>query len=772
MAITITLKKSGSADKDLTSLVDAEGSQAELTQEIENELCRFVSQDVALELDNSDGWFTTNWAALDLEALYPDGYYLQISKNAAVVWEGDLDPRNVAFDLKRGRVSATFAHKLKRLDTVSASGVLRAGYRYGFFVGWVDSATDDNNKVATLTDASLGAATDQYLDHYFTAYCNVHNNDLGTNSGQWCIFRVTGNTSTTVTGTLLFPKPYDGGAGPGDFYLNSVSTGRAFWLAPLFVQVLGAGTILGIPTDKAPATLGTYAGDGLRLALSTGAVEACELTAIRDQTADVNVQALPVDDLTTTTGTSRSALVATPHYRGESIADLVGLLFDAAEAAGIDCGAANREVSAVEYAGAVDYADFSDKTILEALTELAAVANCVVFATPSKYYFLDRDTAKSGGGTKSLTGLLVDASSPAIWANHHPAVRVNGRDGKFYRIRGGSRIDQPLELTTDFIGSVGRLKEMALRLYEYFGARRKAISATVLDDGTAYKLWDKVSYDSVDYFVERVSEPLRSVEAGLLSTVQLDLVAVSGTAPAAGTRAGSVDTVDLDEPIAPLLVAYADAVPYYARTGGSPYSYSEYNGASYDYPIYFTHDDPTLDTWKILLWGVDSVDAAGTTRASAWLDPFTRAAPASAPTTGTAAGGGPAGARTYYVRITYAYTTGETARSAQATQAVASGDRLTVTAPTFPGGVGKVHVYAGTSTTDLRYQGTITSSAGTWTEPVGGLIVTGPQAPTQAVHRAIAFTNASGTLDYSLVVRGLSYAGMLSAFSDPVLTKV
>lgn len=763
MALTLTLKKYGETDRDLA--LSAISPDGELLQEVENELCRFVSSDVDLDLDNSDGWYSTNWSALDPEAVYPDQWYLQVSKGGSVVWEGDLDPVSVSFDLKARTVKATFLHKLKRLEHYAASGLLRTGFRYQFRSGYCTSATKTDYTV-TLTDPDLDGTTDQFLNHYITHYCKVQNMDTLAKSDQWCVFKVTASTGTTVTGRLVWPLPYDT---VGEFKIDTVYSSRTFWIAPLSARILGAGGILAFSSEDAQASYGLLAADKVGLVVSSGEIiDEVELYALTDYNDTLNeISAVPSEGITPTTGTARTGILLTPYNRNKSIADTAADLFAAA-----GLSASDYEISVTEYDRTLDYLDFSDKSVLEALTELAAVANAVVFATPSKFYFIDRDTAKSGGATKTIDSLLVEAERPAVWEHYHPQVRVDGADDHFYRVRGPARGGAELSVSTDFVSKMATLKEIALRLYEYFGANRKFLRVRVEDDGTAWKLWDTATYDSVNYWVVRVGEPVRSVDSAYRSTITLDLVEKTATATAAtaGTGAGRVDTADLDDPIPPLAVAFADAVPYYTVTGGTPvYYYSENNGASYDYPIYFTVDPPE-DLWKVYLWKLIASATGGSAQAVSYLDPFTRKKPASAPTTGTTAGGAK-GSRTYYVKITYASASGETEASASATQAVAANNLLTVTAPTFPGGVGKCHVYVGTAADALYYQGTISTTGGTWTEPTTALATSGPVPPTQTVHRAY-FQNAASTLDYNLAVSTILYTARTSAPSDTVKTAV
>lgn len=111
--------------------------------------------------------------------------------------------------------------------------------------------------------------------------------------------------------------------------------------------------------------------------------------------------------------------------------------------------------------------------------------------------------------------------------------------------------------------------------------------------------------------------------------------------------------------------------------------------------------------------------------------------PHGTPVLGTAAGGGPAGSRTYYVKIVYVRPafqeeggtdhTYNLYYSNETSQVVGSGDRLTVASPTGGEGFYYYMIYAGTSSGDinlkLQNSSTTAISYGTdWTEPAGGLV--------------------------------------------------
>jgi hypothetical protein len=105
--------------------------------------------------------------------------------------------------------------------------------------------------------------------------------------------------------------------------------------------------------------------------------------------------------------------------------------------------------------------------------------------------------------------------------------------------------------------------------------------------------------------------------------------------------------------------------------------------------------------------------------------------PHDAPTLGTDTGGS-LGSRTLHSGFTWSDTSNETTRSIETDSlALTDGYVLTVTVPEFPAGVTEAIVYVGTSASVLYEQATaISTSGGTWTEPVTGYATGTDNPPT------------------------------------------
>ena len=135
--------------------------------------------------------------------------------------------------------------------------------------------------------------------------------------------------------------------------------------------------------------------------------------------------------------------------------------------------------------------------------------------------------------------------------------------------------------------------------------------------------------------------------------------------------------------------------------------------------------------------------------------------PPAAPTTGTSVAGALA-ARTYYVKVTYITTSGETLASAETIQAVAANSVLTVTSPIAATGATKYHVYIGLTADEETLQtGTGAITLGnTWTEPTSGMVL-GRRPPLGAATSTAGFFAGEITMLDATV-----YSSLVSSNSD------
>jgi hypothetical protein len=758
--LTLILKKSGSADVDITARVLA-SSTPNLTRELDVTAFTFTVGDVTLTLQNEDGYFTTLFGAADPEAIYPNQYYLQISKNGTVVWEGDLDASStLVFDSKLKTCTATFLHALKRLDNYKASDAVRPGLLYKHRNGIVQSETHSSTAF-TLTDADLPMATNEFQNHAVYAYCSykvfdeVH--DTYSQKDAWFWLRVLSNDNA---GTLnLAQASWNVTAPVAESNTTApfhVIPGYPFYICPIALDVQTStlnnqGTMF---MGRSAVDAGLFKDDSFTMLGADGTVRNFRpKLLVPAYPALYNETQVIADTAIGSASDALSLILTNPYNKNMSIADVAALLFTTA-----NISSANYVIDVVEYSKTLDYLDFTDKHVGEALAELAANANAVLFWVGGTYYFIDRSHVISGSTVKALDSLLMTDQVSLLWPQYTtqvkitggPGVGTSGGDNLTYLMGRPSRIVPPLEISTDFIGRMSTLMEACTRLYNYFATKRKQRLVQVLDDGTAYQIWDRVSIGGVEYIVTKVDEPLRSVDTTVLDNIQLTLIERVGTAPSAGIGAGSNSIVDYDPPSTP--------IPFRIAV--------EANGANYDYALYCYYW-PETDLWKCALVNMQSINGDGSATGSSIQAPFTRKAPA-APTTGQVAGGTLAAA-TYYVKITCCNVYGETIASAVSTQAVAANNYLKVTAPAFPVGITSVRVYAGTDPALLYYQGQITSSAGTWTQS-GALVTNTWLAPAYTMQRVVGATRASATESWYVAASVTTYTGAVSPYCDALNT--
>ena len=139
MALQVILQAPDGTQYDLTTGTPGGhyliGGDETINRRIEDDSGQFTTGDVQLTFANEDGWFDTQWAALDPYAKWDEAagkgtWCLLLKKSvggvATVVWDGDLDVPSVERDYKHKTVAATFLGSLKRLEKWPAYLVSRA----------------------------------------------------------------------------------------------------------------------------------------------------------------------------------------------------------------------------------------------------------------------------------------------------------------------------------------------------------------------------------------------------------------------------------------------------------------------------------------------------------------------------------------------------------------------------------------------------------------------------------------------------------------------
>jgi hypothetical protein len=609
MPLTVTITDpTGATEHDVTTLAGCHvlgDSMGQLEQAVEQDTAQETCGDISVTLANDPitghtaGLWTDLWTDLDPEAVYDEAtdtgtWVLKLKQGATVVWEGDIDPWGVRFDHVAKTVSATFFGKLKRLDHYNAALVVRnIPNSFDAFTDWADAAgkfrvtlanayavnalanhifVDHNNVVFTVTanTASASLVTDLTLSagspahgagtiEPFAFATNISANTSGTSTSVGATWLIdTANTNFgTADGKFAYCFLYDS-AGTKWFVLNSLYATKKFVLFGAGSPAAGAYRVQADPsvlTSLGPiiSTLGLLPKDLLsyQKAQPNGQLSGqdLEIRGTIDTDATLNAYQVRVKGaLRVNLNNNTSISCSTRGYRDIALATAAGLLFDHAH---ITNASGKRDIVVTEYGTPViEYLDTEGKTVKEALSELALNGSAYLIGA-NKYLFIQRDQNKTGGSVKALDALLMTHSTTGLWQKFYNMVKVTGSEDRFSRKGGVTYPQSVLEIVTDYVLSMARLRDIRDRAYAFFGIRRRGKEVEVLDDGTAYQLWDRVSISAAEYWVYRLLYDVRSLYGRNLDRVGMELVKCTGVAASTGETEEGDEAVDTDPPEAP-----------------------------------------------------------------------------------------------------------------------------------------------------------------------------------------------------------------------------
>lgn len=175
------------------------------------------------------------------------------------------------------------------------------------------------------------------------------------------------------------------------------------------------------------------------------------------------------------------------------------------------------------YAGVVPYMDCENKSVVEALDDLAVVLNSVFsIDEEERANFVVRDNAipPATDDPLNLTGLIVAQSDDPIWIELYDFVEVSGPDGK---AEAGTRsaVSRTLSIDTDLAVSRAVLGGIANFLLEYFSKVRRYNRISAPDPERPLRLMQAVFIDSIEWRIWEISYalPTFELEIGLLEKV-------------------------------------------------------------------------------------------------------------------------------------------------------------------------------------------------------------------------------------------------------------
>ena len=506
------------------------------SKQLEADFAEITAGDQAVTFRNDDAWFDSQWVLpLDPEQRYDEStglgcWTLILYKGGAISWVGDLDVRSVEFDPKAKTVSATFLGKAKRLEYRNASKVRRA----------IPQNTDSGTGTGgtnTFTGTVVGAwAANAFVNHVlvdnagnaFVISASTKNASYPSAGGN-VTFTVVGNPATGAYNVRPFGLIWKAATGGG--YSHRILTSK-----------VAISTLQLVPGDVIKITKLKSNGKILQQELEIQDTNATDGTL---SIYELRFKRRLKGQYDYTCGTS----CTTPYYRNLSPATLVGYIFDWC---GITAG--NRQITITSFptTNLVPYFDTDGKNCAEALTELAVICGATWFATPTKYYFISLDQTKTGNTPKTIDSLVMEEKWSGLWEKFYNYITAKGtKDGQYARKGGLTYPENKLELSTDYVDNITWLQQIVDRAYSSWGVRRKPGTLTLKDDGTVYEIWDEVIRSGVSYMVIGSTEPMRSVDATTRSTVDITVIAKSGTAATTGVGESQDEAIDTSDPPPP-----------------------------------------------------------------------------------------------------------------------------------------------------------------------------------------------------------------------------
>lgn len=636
-------------------------SLPELNLSLRNGDAEIESGDLDLTFKNLDGWYDSRWMQPDPEQFFSEAtgsgcWSLALRKNGVLRWVGDLDAHSPTFDTEARSVSATFLGRLKRLERFNAELVRRPIPQYSDAgSGW--SLVWGRYRV-TLTNTYR---TDAFVNHRFVDSAgDVMTISASTaSSGHSVDLTLTGGTPAAGAFNIR-PMVWTTDRSVS----QRILTVRANKDATDGPTIAALGLEVG---DEISYTKLMYSGKVKQQRLAIQQVGPHASTGTGDPTLTAHQVQLKTR-LQVELNQHCSSLCATPYYRNKPPRDLAVLLFEhcgigpalreidipaSASGASTAVGAGYLQdaspdtpitaddqfnnrwlvdalgnrfkvkdtllslkrfvVEGTPAAGAYEvhpmvceYADMEGKTVGAALKELCDDASAILFATPEKYHLLGVGRSKAGTTPKDIDALALKGESVRALSDESVSlVRVTGPEENVYAQRGALLFPEAtLEVQTDFLTSRGTMEQIAALKWAQECRRKRVATFPLLDDGTAYQIWDEVvrtvAGAPVTFQVTAVREPLLAVDSEVRTTVEIEAVEKVGLPYATADGAVGAEAVDRSPPPPPTILAVTRT---YSAAFESLYPKK-------DYPRWFpgvevVDKSPlTVNTFKRWLWEI------------------------------------------------------------------------------------------------------------------------------------------------------------------------
>lgn len=174
-------------------------------------------------------------------------------------------------------------------------------------------------------------------------------------------------------------------------------------------------------------------------------------------------------------------------------------------------------IAAPFYAGVVAYADFENKSVGEALSDLAALTNSVFMVDESlQFHFVARDLVSDGHEVRAVDDRVLQRNTTHTWDEVAQFARASGND--LEQVAGDAAYAaHGIELSIDLIPNEAFAHALALALYDFYSTQRTAEEVVLqLDDDHVYQILDRVTLGPSRFMVYESDHDLANDEVTLL----------------------------------------------------------------------------------------------------------------------------------------------------------------------------------------------------------------------------------------------------------------
>jgi len=197
---------------------------------------------------------------------------------------------------------------------------------------------------------------------------------------------------------------------------------------------------------------------------------------------------------------------------------LAPISFDGSRTIAVGSSGSEWFVLSKRYDGVVRYADFSGKSCAEAMKELAIVTAGIVDVDHQKSMRLTPRAYVGSGDAVLDVSTPIEQSRSLFGDIYRASVVAKGTgpapDNLSFEVVAGDRGDSArrLEINSDFITTGGVATSVALSTFQFLGSVTSQIEATIDDDGTLLRPFDRVTLSGLPYAIYKIETDLETHE--------------------------------------------------------------------------------------------------------------------------------------------------------------------------------------------------------------------------------------------------------------------